>query len=120
MNVHVAAAAVLAVALLSPTATPRSFLEAAATLPRATLAAALPIALPGMVDSNSPLVWDWEDGPERLFVLTSHSGQPSVSSGVPVDRFSGATEVTVTHFPVSIALMVCRDTLNCCARSACD
>ncbi len=99
MNVHVAAAAVLAVALLSSTATPRSFLEAAATLPRATLTAALPIALPGMVDSNSPLVWDWENGQARLFVLTSHSGQPSVSSGASIDRFSGATDVTLLPHP---------------------
>lgn len=100
MNARLAASATLAVALLSSTAVPTSFpAAAAAVVPRATLTAALPVTLPGSVDSNSPLVWDLEDGVHRLFVLTSHSGQPSVSHGPAIERLSGTTEISLLPHP---------------------
>ena len=57
------------------------------------------MTLPGSVDSNSPLVWDLEDGVQRLFVLTSHSGQPSVSHGPAIERLSGTTEISLLPHP---------------------
>ena len=99
MNARLAASATLAVALLSSTAVPTSFPAAAAAVPRATLTAAPPVTLPGSVDSNSPLVWDLEDGVQRLFVLTSHSGQPSVSHGPAIERLSGTTEISLLPHP---------------------
>ncbi|MGE0866803.1 MAG: hypothetical protein AB7P34_23100 [Vicinamibacterales bacterium] len=99
MNVRLAAALVLAVALLSSKANPTAFPKAAAAIPRAALTAASPLSLPGNVDSNSPLVWDLEDGLRKLFVLTSHSGQPSVASGTAVDRLGAATPITLLPHP---------------------
>lgn len=99
MNVRLVAAFVLAVALLSSTTNPTAFPQAAAAIPRAALTAALPLNLPGNVDSNSPLVWDLEDGLRRLFVMTSHSGQPRVASGASVDRFGAASDVTLLPHP---------------------
>lgn len=99
MNVRLAAALVLAVALLSSKTNPTAFPEAAAASPRATLTTAPPLSLPGNVDSNSPLVWDLEDGLRQLFVLTSHSGQPSVSSGASLERLGGTTAVTLLPHP---------------------
>lgn len=98
MNVRVTAAGVLAVALLSAT-TPTAFPEAAASVPRATLTPALPMSLPGSVDSNSPLVWDLDAGQRRLFVLTSHSGQPSVASGPSLERLGAASPITLLPHP---------------------
>ena len=100
MNARIAAVATLAVALISSTADPTAFPAAAAiTTPRAALTAALPLTLPGNVDSNSPLVWDLDDGQRRLFVMTSHSGQPNVSSGASIERFGATTEVTLRPHP---------------------
>jgi len=98
MNVRIAAACGFAVAVLSAT-TPTAFPEAAAPVPRATLIPALPMTLPGNVDSNSPLVWDLENGQRRLFVLTSHSGQPSVASGTSLERLGATTQVTLLPHP---------------------
>ncbi len=98
MNVRVAAAFVLAVALLSAT-DPTAFPEAAASVPRAALTAALPLTLPGTVDSNSPLVWDLEDGQRRLFVMTSHSGKPSLASGATLERLGAPAEISLLPHP---------------------
>jgi hypothetical protein len=98
MNVRLAASATLAVVLLSSSAVPTAF-SAAAAIPRATLTAALPVSLPGSVDSNSPMVWDLDDGVNRLFVMTSHSGEPSISKGLSLERLGGTTEVTLQPHP---------------------
>ena len=63
---------------------------AAAPVPRVSLTPAPAVSLPGTVDSNSPVMWDLEDGQRRMFVMTSHSGVPSVASGLAVDRLSSA------------------------------
>ena len=99
MNARPAAVALVA-ALISSTADPTAFPKAAVvTIPRAALTAALPLTLPGNVDSNSPLLWDLNEGQRRLFVMTSHSGQPNVSSGASIERFGATTEVTLRPHP---------------------
>jgi hypothetical protein len=72
---------------------------AAAPLPRATLSSAPTVTLPGTVDSNSPMVWDFEDGQRRLFTLTSHSGVASIAAGSSVDRLGAAAPITITPHP---------------------
>lgn len=72
---------------------------AAVSTPRATLVAAPVITLPGNVDSNSPVMWDLEDGQQRMFVLTSHSGVPSIASGSELARLGSAAPVELTPYP---------------------
>lgn len=98
MNVRIAAAFVIAVALLAATH-PTAFPEAAGPVPRAALTAALPLTLPGSVDSNSPLVWDLEDGQRRLFVMTSHAGRPSIASGTALERLGAPAEISLLPHP---------------------
>ena len=73
--------------------------SAQAATPRVTLTAAAPITLPGTVYSNSPVVWDLEDGQYRTFVLTSSDGAPRVASGPSVDRLGATTDVTILPHP---------------------
>lgn len=76
-----------------------TIVSAAAALPRVALIPAPTITLPGGVDSNSPVLWDLEDGQRKMFVLTSHSGIPSVSSGSEVSRLGATAEVRLTPHP---------------------
>ncbi len=93
-------ASTAAVVLLAHTPTsPSGTVSAAPVLPKATLVSAPVITLPGAVDSNSPMVWDLEDGQPRLFVLTSHSGIPSRSQGNEVSRLGGTSEVSLVPHP---------------------
>ena len=98
MNVRFAAV-VLAVATLLSAARVAVPHAASTTVPRATLTPASLLVLPGTVDSNSPLVWDLEDGQRRLFALTSHSGQASVSSGLAIDRLGAPSNITLLPHP---------------------
>jgi hypothetical protein len=93
MKLAPAATAALAVAWLFANT------SAAPSTPRATLVSAPLITLPGAVDSNSPVIWDLEDGQRRMFVLTSHSGVASISSGLEVDRLGGTTAVSIEPHP---------------------
>ena len=68
-------------------------------MPRVSLSSAPVLTLPGIVDSNSPAIWDVEDGQRKLFVMTSHSGEPSLSSGTAVERLGTTTEVTLVPHP---------------------
>jgi hypothetical protein len=72
--------------------TPRS-------VPRTTLTAASTVYLPGAVDSNSPVMWDLEDGRRTMFVMTSSDGVPRIASGPSVDRMSVASDVAMTPHP---------------------
>lgn len=72
---------------------------AAATAPRVSLLSAPEISFPGAVDSNSPAVWDLVGGQRRIFVMTSHSGVPSIAQGTSVDRLSTPTPITITPHP---------------------
>ena len=71
----------------------------AAGTPRAFLVSAPEIELPGAVDSNSPVVWDLEEGQHRQFVFTSYSGVPSLSSGLSLERLTPAEPITITPHP---------------------
>ncbi|HYB94755.1 MAG TPA: hypothetical protein VEC39_07265 [Vicinamibacterales bacterium] len=71
----------------------------AATPPRATLTAAPAISLPGTVDSNSPVMWDLEDGQQRMFVMTSHSGVPSRSAGSSLSTLTPAVPIDISPHP---------------------
>ena len=66
---------------------------------KVSLTTAPAITLPGTVDSNSPVMWDLEGGQQKMFIMTSHSGVPSIASGVNVDRVSPAATVTLTPHP---------------------
>jgi hypothetical protein len=72
--------------------TPRS-------VPRTSLTAASTVYLPGAVDSNSPVMWDLEDGRRTMFVMTSSDGVPRIASGPSVDRMSVASNVAMTPHP---------------------
>lgn len=99
MNVRVAAAVFVAAASIASAIVPAVPEAAAPAVPRAALTAALPLTLPGNVDSNSPLVWDVADGQRRLFVLTSHAGESRVASAPAVERLGAPTEITLLPHP---------------------
>ena len=89
--VSAAIAALLVLATAGPLAAPAQ--------PRVSLVAAPALALPGSVDSNSPAVWALENGVRTLFVFTSHSGVPSLSTGPSIDRMSPAVPITIAPHP---------------------
>ena len=91
-------AAVVVLASL-PHATPVTAVSSAANPPRVSLVAAPTILLPGGVDSNSPIVWDLEDGQRRMFAFTSYSGVPSMASGNDVGRLGAPTEIVINPHP---------------------
>src|SRR5687768_17826462 len=72
---------------------------APAAQPRVSLIAAPTMTLPGGVDSNSPIVWDLEDGQRRMFAFTSHSGVPSMASGSEVGQLGTASEILIQPHP---------------------
>lgn len=72
---------------------------AAVTAPRATLSSAPTLSLPGAVDSNSPVMWDLENGQRQMFVMTSHSGVPSVAAGLALDRLGGVSPISLVPHP---------------------
>ena len=74
-------------------------LRAAASIPRTTLAPALSIVLPGTVDSNSPVIWDLDDGARKVFVMTSSHGVPRIASGPSLTGLGPAEEVSLTPHP---------------------
>lgn len=83
------------VALILVLATP----FAATSVPRATLVSAPIVTLPGAVDSNSPVMWDLDEGQRKMFVLTSHSGVPAVSSGLELTRLASPTHISLLPHP---------------------
>lgn len=72
---------------------------AAAPAVRVTLTSAPVLTLPGTVDSNSPVVWDLDGGQQKMFVMTSHSGVPSIASGLAMDRLGAATPIDLQPHP---------------------
>ena len=73
--------------------------SAATAVPRASLTPASAIVLPGGVDSNSPLLWNLEDGERRLFVMTSFDGIPRIATGTALERLGPAADVTFETHP---------------------
>jgi hypothetical protein len=94
-----AIAACSALAVLPHSAPSTAVSAAAATPPRVSLTTAPALLLPGAVDSNSPVVWDLEDGERRMFAFTSHSGVPSIASGTAVERMSAPSGITLLPHP---------------------
>lgn len=71
-----------------------------ATGPRVELVPApTTVVLPGLVDSNSPLVWDRIEGTLRLFVMTSVDGQPHVASGPDTAHLGRAVPAHLEPWP---------------------
>ena len=73
--------------------------SAAAPVPRTTLSLASSITLPGTVDSNSPVIWDLDEGEHKVFVMTSSDGAPRIASGPSLDRLSPPSEVAMSPHP---------------------
>jgi hypothetical protein len=73
--------------------------SAAVPIPRTTLSPASSIVLPGTVDSNSPIMWDLDDGEMKMFVMTSSDGVPRLASGPSIDRLGPAAAVMMTPHP---------------------
>jgi hypothetical protein len=71
----------------------------AAVIPRTSLTPATTMTLPGQVDSNSPVMWNLEDGQQRLFVMTSFDGIPRISAGASIDRLGPPVEATMQPHP---------------------
>lgn len=71
----------------------------AVPLPRVALAPAAPITLPGVVDSNSPVLWDLDEGQHKMFVMTSSDGVPRIASGPSIDRLSSAAAIAINPHP---------------------
>lgn len=68
-------------------------------VPTASLVRVAPLHLPGVVDSNSPVVWSLDEGQPRMRVLTSVDGQPSLSVGRRLWQLSDTTPVAFTSHP---------------------
>jgi hypothetical protein len=64
-----------------------------ARLPTVRLVAAPRLPLPGLVDSNTPMVRDLVDGEPRLFAMVSWGGTPSLSMGRTLDDLPPASPV---------------------------
>ena len=106
MNPRTSSSLVLAVVvLLLPNVIPGSNRIATAlgsqavAIPRTTLTPAATITLPGTVDSNSPAVWDLEDGETKLFVFTSSDGVPRMASGSALDRLAAPKAISLLPHP---------------------
>ncbi|MDP1571092.1 MAG: hypothetical protein Q8L86_13945 [Vicinamibacterales bacterium] len=57
------------------------------------------LALPGVADSNSPVVWQLVNGQWVVHVFTSAYGKPSIATGPALDRLSAARAITYTGTP---------------------
>lgn len=68
-------------------------------LPSARLVPAPPLTLPGVIDSNIPMVWDLVDGSWRLFAFTSWGGTPSLLAGPALDQMRESGAVTLVPDP---------------------
>lgn len=57
------------------------------------------LALPGVADSNSPVVWQLVNGQWVVHVFTSSHGRPWIATGPSLDRLSAPRAVTYTGTP---------------------
>ena len=69
------------------------------SVPTATLRPADALTLPGGVDSNSPVVWDGEDGRTEMYVVTSINGQPARSAGSYLTLLDNLQPVALEPWP---------------------
>lgn len=89
-----ACAAVVLVLAASPAQRPR-----AAGVPSARVVSASKLALPGRIDSNTPVVWSLVDGAWQLTAITSFAGVPSVSVGPDLEHLSPPEPVEIVNHP---------------------
>lgn len=89
----------ISAAVVALSATQARQVTSATSPPRVTLTPAPALTLPGVVDSNSPAMWDLEGGQRTLFVMTSSDGMPRISSGSSIDRLGAATDMAITPHP---------------------
>jgi hypothetical protein len=68
-------------------------------VPHATLVAAPLLTLPGEVDSNSPAVWDFDDGQRTLYVMTSFAGAPSIAGGRSLEQMGRSQAIGFLGVP---------------------
>jgi len=93
-------AATLIPALLAIAALSDASLIGQSSVPTAELVPVnSPVTLPGLVDSNSPVVWDRTDGVEQMYVLTSVSGRPSTASGDDLFALGPAEPIVMDPWP---------------------
>ncbi|MBI2189048.1 MAG: hypothetical protein HYU37_18270 [Acidobacteria bacterium] len=67
--------------------------------PHVELRSAPLLTFPGVVDSNSPAVWDRVGGRNLLFVMMSESGQPRRAWGRDMVNMGAARQVALTPWP---------------------
>jgi hypothetical protein len=67
--------------------------------PQAKLSSTSRLRLTGDVDSNSPAVWDLDDGVLRLFVVTSFSGLTSTAGGRSLTQLGAAQPASLEPWP---------------------
>ncbi len=65
-------------------------------IPRVDVVPAPSVQLPGAVDSNSPAFWQYEEGRNRLYVLTSWA-IPSISQGISFRRLRSTQPVRFSN-----------------------
>jgi hypothetical protein len=87
---------VVAVILGTLTVAPAAQIE---RLPVARLVPAPPLTLPGIIDSNIPMVWELVDGTWRLFAFTSWGGRPSLLTGPALDQLRAGDTVALVPDP---------------------
>ena len=68
-------------------------------LPSTRLVPAPRLAMPGAVDSNTPLIWDLVDGTWRLFAFASWGGVPVRMSGPAMDQVQREGPVAISPYP---------------------
>jgi hypothetical protein len=91
----VAASVVIAATTLSHTAR----IDAQNAQPSARLIPATALQLPGASDSNAPAIWERVAGLERLFVLTSISGQSTRHTGLQLGQLVSTGRVRFVEHP---------------------
>jgi hypothetical protein len=91
----VAASVVIAATTLLPTAR----IDAQNAQPSARLIPATALQLPGASDSNAPAIWERLAGLERLFVLTSISGQSTRHTGLQLGQLVSTGRVRFVEHP---------------------
>jgi hypothetical protein len=57
------------------------------------------VTLPGLADSNSPVVWDLVNGRNQLFVMTSVAGRPNTAAGRNLFRLGSAAPIEMDPWP---------------------
>lgn len=90
---------VLGLAIVASGVMPDSVATQTLATPRVTIAPAPTLILPGAVDSNSPAIWDSEDGVAELRVMTSSAGTSRLAVGPTLTRLGPPQDVVFSPHP---------------------